>query len=144
MENCMTNRQANPTILPLHVHDNQNGLDYTLHGDYYLPDIKNPETDSRPIGKWGRMHLVYLKEHKPGLYSRLILSGRLYRDLADLNEQAQARLEVIIQQMQRSEGVDERMKSVLLSLQQVRSSQLHHTQICSENAVFANPPDSHI
>lgn len=111
MENCMTNRQANPTILPLHVHDNQNGLDYTLHGDYYLPDIKNPETDSRPIGKWGRMHLVYLKEHKPGLYSRLILSGRLYRDLADLNEQAQARLEVIIQQMQRSEGVDERMKA---------------------------------
>lgn len=111
MENCTTNRQANPTILPLHVHDNQNGLDYTLHGDYYLPDITNPETDSRPIGKWGRMHLAYLKEHRPGLFSRLILSGRLYHDLADLNEQAQARLEVIIQQMQHSEGVDERMKA---------------------------------
>ena len=65
MENCTTNRQANPTILPLHVHDNQNGLDYTLHGDYYLPDITNPETDSRPIGKWGRIHLAYLKEHRP-------------------------------------------------------------------------------
>ena len=111
MENCTTNRQANPTILPLHVHDNQNGLDYTLHGDYYLPDITNTETDSRPIGKWGRMHLAYLKEHRPGLFSRLILSGRLYHDLADLNEQAQARLEVIIQQMQHSEGVDERMKA---------------------------------
>lgn len=83
MENCMTNRQANPTILPLHVHDNQNGLDYTLHGDYYLPDIKNPETDSRPIGKWGRMHLVYLKEHIHGkkvdpLGPTLLLHGYIH------------------------------------------------------------------
>ncbi len=111
MENSMINRHANPVILPRHIHDNQNGLDYTLHGDYYLPDIKNPETDSRPIGKWGRMHMAYLKERKPGLYSRLILSGKLYQTLAELNTQAQARLELIIQQMQHSEGVDERMKA---------------------------------
>lgn len=111
MENCTTNRQANPTILPLHVHDNQNGLDYELNGDYYFPVLTAPETDSRPIGKWGRMHLAYLKEHKPGLYSHLILSGKLYRHLAELNDQAQARLEVIIRQMQRSEGVDEKMKA---------------------------------
>ena len=97
--------------MPKHIHDNLNGLDYTLHGDYYFPDIKGLETDSRPIGKWGRMHLTYLKEHKPGLYSHLILSGKLYRHLAELNDQAQARLEVIIRQMQRSEGVDERMKA---------------------------------
>ena len=97
--------------MPKHIHDNLNGLDYTLHGDYYFPDIKGQEADSQPIGKWGRMHLAYLKEHKPGLYSRLILSGRLYRDLAELNDQAQARLEVIIWQMQHSEGVDERMKA---------------------------------
>ena len=105
-----TSMNMNPH-LPRHIHDNQNGLDYTLHGDYYFPDLAAPETDSRPIGKWGRMHLAYLKEHKPGLYSHLILSGRLYRQLAELNDQAQARLEVIIQQMQRSEGVDERMKA---------------------------------
>ena len=105
-----TSMNMNPH-LPRHIHDNQNGLDYTLHGDYYFPDLAAPETDSRPIGKWGRMHLAYLKEHKPVLYSHLILSGRLYRQLAELNDQAQARLEVIIQQMQRSEGVDERMKA---------------------------------
>ena len=97
--------------LSRHIHDNQNGLDYTLHGDYYFPDLTAPEADSKPIGKWGRMHLAYLKEHKPGLYSHLILSGKLYQTLAELNEQAQARLEVIIRQMQRSEGVDERMKA---------------------------------
>ena len=106
-----TSMNMNP-YLPRHIHDNQNGLDYTLHGDYYFPDLAAPETDSRPIGKWGRMHLAYLKEHKPGLYSHLTLSsGRLYRHLAELNDQAQARLEVIIHQMQHSEGVDERMKA---------------------------------
>ena len=111
MENRMNNRQASANLLPPHAHDNQNGLDYTLHGDYYFPDIKSPETDSRPMGKWGRMHLAYLKEHKSGLYSRLILSGNLYRGLAELNEQAQARLEMIIRQMQCMEGVDESMKA---------------------------------
>lgn len=105
-----TSMNMNPH-LPRHIHDNQNGLDYTLHGDYYFPDLTAPEADSKPIGKWGRMHLAYLKEHKPGLYSHLTLSGRLYRHLAKLNDQAQARLEVIIHQMQHSEGVDERMKA---------------------------------
>lgn len=88
-----------------------NGIHYTLRGDYYFPDIAIPETDSRPIGKWGRMHREYLKEHRPGMYTRLILSGKLYRHLAELNDQAQAQLEVIIRQMQRSEGVDEKMKA---------------------------------
>ena len=89
----------------------ENGIHYTLHGDYYFPDITIPESDSKSIGKWGRMHREYLKAHRPGLYSRLILSGKLYQTLAELNEQAQARLEVIIRQMQCSEGVDERMKA---------------------------------
>ena len=105
-----TSMNMNPH-LPRHIHDNHNGLDYTLHGDYYFPDLTAPEADSKPIGKWGRMHRDYLKEHRPGMYTRLILSGKLYQTLAELNEQAQARLEVIIRQMQCSEGVDERMKA---------------------------------
>ena len=90
----------------------ENGIHYTLHGDYYFPDITIPESDSKSIEKWGRMHQAHLREQKPGLYSHLILSGRLYRYLADLNDQAQARLEVIIRQMQSSEGVDEKMKAM--------------------------------
>lgn len=101
----MTNKNTLPEEIT------ENGIHYTLHGNYYFPDIAAPETDSRPIGKWGRMHREYLKEHKPGLYSHLILSGKLYRHLAELNDQAQARLEVIVRQMQRSEGVDEKMKA---------------------------------
>ena len=89
----------------------ENGIHYTIHGDYYFPDLIVPD-DHRPIGKWGRMHQAHLREQKPGLYSHLILSWRLYRYLADLNDQAQSRLEVIIRQMQSSEGVDEKMKAM--------------------------------
>ena len=88
----------------------ENGIHYTLHGDYYFPDLVGPE-EERPIGKLGRMHLNYLKEHRPGLYTQLILSGRLNQCLADLSEQAQFRLDVIIRQMQSSEGVDEKTKA---------------------------------
>ena len=90
----------------------ENGIHYTLHGDYYFPDITIPESDSKAIEKWGRMHREYLKAHRPGLYSQLILSGKLYQYLTDLNEQAQACLETIIRQMQHSEGVDEKMKAM--------------------------------
>ena len=66
------------------IHDDSNGLDYVLVGDYYIPDLKLPE-ESRTIGRWGRMHQVYLQEHRPGQYNELLLSGKLWTYLADLN-----------------------------------------------------------
>ena len=68
------------------IHDDSNGLDYVLVGDYYIPDLKLPE-ESRTIGRWGRMHQVYLQEHRPGQYNELLLSGKLWTYLADLNGQ---------------------------------------------------------
>ena len=65
----------------------ENGMDYVLVGDYYVPDLKLPE-ERRPIGHWGRLHQSYLKLHRPMLYNELILSGRLHTVVADLNEQA--------------------------------------------------------
>lgn len=91
------------------IHDNGNSLDYVLVGDYYIPDLKPPE-ESRPIGRWGRMHKVYLKEVHSSQYNALILSGKLWTYLADLNEQAQARLEVIVGQMKAAENVTEDLK----------------------------------
>ena len=111
--NLRTNntQKGKASILPKHIHDDKNGLNYTLHGDYYYPDLIFPERDPRPIGKWGRMHERYLIEHKPVLYSQLILQGNLRTYLADLNEQATARLETLVRSMQLSEGVDEKMKA---------------------------------
>ena len=87
----------------------ENGIDYHLIGDYYIPDLRLPE-ERRPIGKWGRMHREYLKEYRPAVYSDLVISGKLWTYLADLNEQAQTRLELIIEQMKAAEGVTEDLK----------------------------------
>ena len=91
------------------IHDDKNGLDYVLCGDYYIPDLKLPE-ECRPIGRWGRMHRDYIKEYRPVLYNNLLLSGKLWTYLAILNEQAQARLDLIMAQMQQMEGITENLK----------------------------------
>ena len=92
------------------IYAETSGLDYVLVGDYYIPAIELPESDDRPIGKWGRMHRAYLEEANPLLLNRLILTGKLHTYLADLNEQAQNRYRLIIQQMATSEGVTEDLK----------------------------------
>lgn len=94
--------------LLLEVHIMQE-LNYIRCGDYYIPDIRLPD-ENRPIGRWGRMHRDYIKEHTPIRFNELCLSGKLWTYLADLNEQAQSRLELIIEQMKAAEGVTEHMK----------------------------------
>ena len=87
----------------------KNGIDYELVGDYYIRDLKLPE-EERPIGKYGRMHREYLRENHPMLFNDLVLSCQLWTYLADINERAQERLQVIISQMQKAESVTEEMK----------------------------------
>jgi len=84
-------------------------ITYIKTGDYYIPDLKLPE-EHRPIGRWGRMHRDYLKEHRPVVFNQLVLSGNLWTYLADINEQAQQRMEVLVKQMMASEGVTEELK----------------------------------
>lgn len=85
-------------------------IQYIRVGDYFIPDLELPE-ESRPIGKWGRMHRDYLREHKPIQYNCLLLSGELWTYLADLNENAQDRLERMIDQMKVAEGITETLKA---------------------------------
>ena len=92
------------------IHDEANGLDYVLAGDYYIPAIELPEDDDRPVGKWGRMHRAYLEETNPLLLNHLILTGKLHTYLAELDEQAQDRCQLIIRQMAAAEGVTEELK----------------------------------
>ena len=92
------------------IHDADTGIGYILVGDYYIPTIKLPEDDDRPIGKWGRMHRAYLEETNPLLLNHLILTGKLHTYLADLNEQAQDRYRLIVRQMAEAEGVTEDLK----------------------------------
>ena len=99
------------TEMKKHICDENNGLWYELIGDYYIPVLSLSSEEQRPIGKWGRMHRDYLKEHRPILFNDLVLSGQLWTYLADLNEQAQERLSLIIDQMKVSECVTEELKA---------------------------------
>ena len=88
----------------------ERGIRYILKGDVYLPVLELPE-ESRPIGRWGRLHKTYLKHHRPILYQSLLLSGKLYTVLADPNEQATERCSLIIRQMAEAEGITEELKA---------------------------------
>ena len=88
----------------------ENSLEYTLVGDYFLPSLTLLD-EPRPIGKWGRLHREFLEQEHPVLFNSLVLSGRLWTYLADLNEQAQERLLLIVEQMKAAEGVTEDLKA---------------------------------
>lgn len=92
------------------LHDAQNGLDYALVGDYYLPDRVFDES-ADPIGRWSRMHGRYLKENHPVRYNAMLLSGKLNSYLAQIDEQAQKQLDLIIRQMQQTEDITEELKA---------------------------------
>ena len=87
-----------------------NYMEYVLAGDYYIPNMKLPD-EERTIGKYGRMHRDYLKENYPMRFNHLVLEGKFWTYLADLNEQAQERLSLIIEQMKVAEGVTEELKA---------------------------------
>src|SRR5699024_3366253 len=96
--------------LELRIHDSRNGLDYVLTDSYYLPALRLPE-DKRPIGRWGRLHREYLKTYRPVLYQALLLSGKLYTILSDLDEQGAERCSLIVRQMAQAEGITEELKA---------------------------------
>ena len=96
--------------LKKHIYDESNGLYYTLAGDYYIPDLKLPE-ENRSIGHYGKLHRDYLKKKHPAWYSELVLTGKLWTYLADLNEQAEERFDLIIKQMKDAESVTEELKA---------------------------------
>ena len=119
-----------------------NGIEYTLMGDYYIPNIALPEED-RSIGRWGRIHRDYLEQHHPIRFNDLVLSGQLWTYLADLNEQAQERLSLIVEQMKATEGVTEELKAAdqmawvgaMNSIRNRAEEIILHEMICGEDAV---------
>ena len=100
------------TTLKNTLHDSNNGLDYTLVNDHYLPNLTaTAPAEQHPTGRWGRLHKMYLKEQHPIRYNQLLLSGELSGYLAKLDKQAEEQLALTVQQMQESEGVTEALKA---------------------------------
>lgn len=100
------------TTLKNPLHDSNNGLDYTLVNDYYLPNLTTAApAEQHPTERWGRLHKKYLQEHHPIRYNQLLLSGELGSYLAKLDKQSEEQLALTVRQMQEAEGVTETLKA---------------------------------
>ena len=86
-------------------------MTYTRNGDYLIPDLSLTETEQKPLGKYGRLRKTYLKEHRPILWNRMILSETLYSHLREIDETANRRLEQMMPEMMKSAGVTESLKA---------------------------------
>ena len=84
---------------------------YRQVGDCFIPNLVLPDTSDYKIGKYGRMRRSYLKEHRPFLYSTLVLDGILFKHLAEIDQACNERMETIISAMAKQEGVTEALKA---------------------------------
>ena len=89
----------------------QNGGTYTRVGDVLLPNLSIGEAEQRPVGRYGRMRKRYLKEEHPVIFSELLLSGKLYPHLLEIDEACEGRMELLVLQMAKSEDVTEALKA---------------------------------
>lgn len=94
-----------------YIYDENNGLWYELQGDYYIPCLKLPDEEQVKIGIWGQRHLEYIKYHRKGFYTSLVLDCKLNRYLADVNKQAEEMFDTLISQYKTAEGITEQLKA---------------------------------
>ena len=91
------------------IYDEKNGLSYTLHGDYYLPDLEINEEEPT-YGKYGIMRKQFLKEHRIARYQYLVLTGKLTEHLNRVDKEAREKVEILVEQMAEQWGVTEKLK----------------------------------
>ena len=96
--------------MKMHITDAKTGIDYTLHGDYYLPDLSLPAEEEIPIGVWGERHKQFLKYHQRSIYNEFLVSGKLQRYLAQIDRDAQEMFDLLVRQLTEQEGVTEQLK----------------------------------
>ena len=94
-----------------HIYDEQTGINYTLQGDYYLPDLALPDEREQHIGVWGQQHLRHIKQYKRVFYANLLTSGKLNGYLADIDRQAEEMFPRLVKQMAERDGITEQLKA---------------------------------
>ena len=87
------------------------GGTYRREGDYLIPNLELPDTEHYQIGKYGHLRQTYLREYRPGLYNDLILNGTLYRHLAEVDQTCYERMDLLVRQMAKREGITEALKA---------------------------------
>ena len=96
--------------MELTIHNEKNGLDYTLCEEYYLPNLLPPQIEEKEIGIWGMRHLRYIKQHRKVRYINLLTTGKLNAYLTEIDRRAQNKKAVLIKQMSECEGINEILK----------------------------------
>ena len=122
-----------------YIYDDKNGMWYELQGDYYIPCFILPAEKEQPIGLWGQRHLRYLKEYHRNTYTTLLTSGRLNTYLADIDKQAQERMERLTEQMKRAQCVTEQLKAenALEWVQRINNIRACAKEIIEKEIIFA-------
>ena len=92
------------------IYDEKNGMSYTLHGDYYLPDLVLREEEPT-YGKYGMLRKQFLKEHRSARYQHLLLTGKLNEHLNQTDQEAREQVETLMEQMTEKQGVTEELKA---------------------------------
>ena len=92
------------------IYDEKNGMSYTLHGDYYLPDLVLNEEEPT-YGKYGMLRKQFLKEHRSAGYQYLLLTGKLNKHLNQTDQEAREQVETLMEQMTEKQGVTEELKA---------------------------------
>lgn len=92
------------------IYDEKNGMSYTLHGDYYLPDLVLGEEEPT-YGKYGMLRKQFLKEHRSARYQYLLLTGKLNEHLNQTDQEAREQVETLMKQMTEKQGVTEELKA---------------------------------
>ena len=117
-----------------HISDKKTNISYTLQGDYYIPDLTlPPKKEFPPLGKYGRMRLTYLKEHKKVLYSIMLMNGTLNSHLHNVDEQANRILEQTVKTFAEADGCDEELKS---TNQMKWVGLMNNYRHCAEEIIF--------
>ena len=115
-----------------HIYDESNGLSYTLHGDYYLPDLAVNEEEST-YGKYGMLRKQFLKEHRPARYQYLVMTGELTGHLNQVDQDAREQVEILVKQMAEKQSVTEQLK---MQDQMKWVGLMNNINICAEEIVL--------
>ena len=115
-----------------HIYDESNGLSYTLHGDYYLPDLAVNEEEST-YGKYGMLRKQFLKEHRPARYQYLVMTGELTGHLNQVDQDAREQVEILVKQMAEKQSVMEQLK---MQDQMKWVGLMNNINICAEEIVL--------
>lgn len=121
-----------------HITDEKTGISYTLHGGYYLPDLRLPAQEEKPIGVWGQRHRRYLKEHRRATYATLLTGGKLSSYLADIDRQAEEMFSRLVKELSEKDGITEKLKAEnqILWVQRMNAVRAAAAEIVNNDLIY--------